>query len=543
MTGVTRQAQIGLPVPLPRSNYTQERVYPVKGYSDQPDIPSGPDNIIDGQNAWIWQERVTPRPRLQAIAQNVLNDVPVGAFTYFEVGGIADPMLFSRSTAAYLSQGTWSALSYVPSGASFNPPSGGIGDPIFGTSTYLSRADTNIAVWVNGLDPAFAWGGPANGTTYSTLTQGYIAADVTVANDRLIYWNVGYLSSSSRLVQRVAWTASGNPEDTTGPDAGYQDLLDMRGVGTRTFTIADQLVVATDQEIWRGTFIGPPYVYQFTPLSRTQGIPFPKAAINTPEGLFWLGSDFMIYNIQPFYWYSKIDPVGFPVQRTFHDQMADPTTAFFGYHGDAKMLTLYYTDTAGSYPQRGMTYNTISKVWTPQVFAQNLAIGFSAQQSSSATTWDALVGTFAAQALTYNQLLGASAVGSSEAVASSTGTAYSFIHSALQATDDGVPVLTSSTFGQLFSALPERRKFLDEVRLDVQADISSTLSVAISGDAGQTFPVETAVTVSVASTSSQVRVKSAGISGAYHNVRLRSTGGSWNVVTITARSKVEGEAI
>ena len=566
MVSIPRQGQFGFPVHLPQSSYTQERVMPTKGYTDLPDIPAGPQSIVSGQNIWIWQERLTPRPRLQQLGTNALSDVPTGAFTYYDVTGDGFPMIFSKGTATYFDPAAgWTTLSYnsnLSSGVN-HPPSGGQNDRIFGTATYLPRADTNIAVWVNGVDPAFCWGGPINtgiagseGTGYSTLTQAYIAHDVTIANSRLVYWNVGYTSTSSQLVTRVAWTAAGDPEDNTGIDAGYQDLLDMRGVGTRCFTVADQLVVATDQEIWRGTFVGPPYVYQFTPLSRTQGVPFPRAAINTPEGLFFLGDDDMVYNIPPFYWYSKIDPVGIAVQRTLHNQMADATTAFFGYHADAKQLTLYYTDTTGAYPNRGLTYNTLSKVWTPQKFAQNLVVGFTGDQTSantmgtsSATTWGALVGPLSGNILTYNQLLGFSGGGTGgiqgleEACISSAGTAYTFQHGSVQSTDDGVQVMAEATLGPMFVALPDRRKFFDEVRVDVQADSSSVLSIAISGDLGQTFPVETALQLSQGSTSSQYRVKSTGVSGINHTIRIRSQDGTWNIPAITGKAKIEGEAI
>ena len=541
MVGIPRQGLYGFPVKLPKSAYTQERVIPTKGYTDLPDISAGPSSIVSGQNVWIWQERLTPRPRLLAVDGNALNDVPTGAFTYFDVNGIAYPVIASQGTFAYLSSGSWTALTYN-SGVSNEPPSGGAANTVHGTSIYLPRADANIAVWVNGVNPAFCWAGEQNGTQYSTLSQGLIAEDVTIANSRLIYWNVGYLSSTSQLVTRVAWTAAGDPEDTTGIDSGYNDLLDMRGVGTRCFTVADQLLVASDQEIWRGTFVGYPYVYQFTPLSRAQGIPYGRAAINTPEGLFWLGSDDMVYNIPPYYWYSKIDPVGYAVQRTLHRDLADPTTAFFGYHGDAKQLTLYYTDTAGSYPQRALTYNTISKVWAPQTFTHNLVASFTGNKSSTATQWDQLVGTFAQQTLSYDQLAGASTA-LFDGVVSSGGSAYVFRPAYEQPTDDGVAVLEEATMGPMFTAMPERRKFLDETRIDVQCDSTSSMSVAISGDLGQTFPAERLITLSAGSASSQYLLKHTGVSGVNHTIRLRSIGGAWNVNAITGRAKIEGEAI
>jgi hypothetical protein len=535
---VSRKLPYGVPIPPPRSVFTQERVVPDRGYTDLPDILAGPTSVISGQNCWLWQERVTPRPRLVNI-QNCLADIPTGAFQYYDVTGTQFPMLFSRSTAAYQSGGTWNPLTYV-SGVSNNPPTGGIRNPVFGTSVYLPRADANIAVWVNGVDPAFAWAGPTSGNNYSTLSQSYIAADVTLSDNRLIYWNIRYLSSTSQLVTRVAWTAAGNPEDTTsivGP--GYTDLLDMRGVGTRCFTIGDNIVVATDHEIWRGRFVGEPYTYDFQPITRQQGIPFPRAAILVPEGLVWLGDDFMIYRLGQDL--SGPTAIGQAIQRTLHLQAADPALSFFGYHADAKMLTLYYTDTAGSYPQRGLTLN-LGGQWMPQKYAQKLVVGFQATASSGATTWGALVGPLTGNILTYNQLLGQGSYGFSEAVAASSGTAYIFDPPHISATsDDGVAVPEEVTLGPFFTAIVEQRKYIDTVRLDVQADVASTLSVALSGDNGLSFPGEVSFAVSATSNGSQYVVRPGGVSAVNPLVRIRSTGGAWNIYSVTGKARLDGE--
>lgn len=525
---MTRQLRYGA-YPPPRSQFTTSRVIPDRGYSDLPDITAGESSVVSGQNCWIWQERLTPRPRLLN-SLNPLSDIPVGAFQHFDVAGTQYPMIFSSGTASQNVAGNWTTLTYA-SGASNNAPTGGSRDWIFGTSVYLPRADQNLAVWVNGVDPAFCW---TNGTTYSTLTQSYIAHDVTVANNRLVYWNVRYLSSSSQLVTRVAWTASGNPEDTTsfiGP--GYVDLLDMHGVGTRCFTLGDQIVVATDQEIWRGTFVGDPYTYDFHRVTDTVGMPYARAAILIPEGLFFVGADMMVYRGL------ELEQVGKPVQRTLHNAVADPATMFFGYHSDAKMLTLYYTDSVGPYPNRGLTLNLLTGQWMPQKYSQNLVVAFSSYQASSATTWGALSAPLVQNTLTYNQLLGLPVKGYSEAVAASAGTTYLLSHSATS--DDGVPVYEEATLGPLFASISEQRKYTDTVRVDVQADSASSLSVALSGDNGMSFPGEVSFTASQSSNGSQYVTRPGGVNGVYPLVRIRSTGGQWNVLSVTARGRLDGE--
>lgn len=540
MVSVPRSGQFGFPVPLPKSAFTQARWYPTLGYSDSPDIQTEPGSITSGCNIWLWGERLQPRPRLQQLGDvNPLSDVGVGAFLYYDVNGVAYPIVASKGTISILNGGAWTPLVYQ-SGTSNLAPSGGQNDLVFGTSVYLPRLDQNLLVVTNGVDPVFV-AAPSQSTTLSTGTQALIAKDIALFDTRLVYWNVRYLSSSSQLVQRVAWTVKGNPEDQTSIGAGYQDLFDMKGVGTRIFARVDELFVATDQEIWRGRAVGPPFDFQFDPFSRVQGIPYPRAAINTPDGLFWVGADLMVYRVQPYYW-SQVEPVGARIQRTLHNEVGDPQSLNFGYHADAKQLTLYYTRIGDTIPQRGWTLNTLTGTWTPELYAHGMSVGFTSPVASTATQWNQLVGSFAAQTLTYDQLLGASS-DFNEATVSSGGTVYIHKHPDEQATDDGVPVLHEATSGALFGAMPERRKYADTLRAQVRADSASSLSFALSADMGATFPSEIGVAVSAGSNSSQVVLRLPGVDGTNHMVRVRSTGGSWELTQAALMAKVTGQAV
>jgi len=540
-----RRHAYGFPVQLPRSAYTQVRFAPVQGFTDAPDLQTAPGSITSGQNCWIWANRLLPRPRLARIGTTILGDSPTGAFPYNDISGVEYPVITSRATVMYLSGADWQPLTYVASGSTNIPPSGGANDHWYATSIYLPRLDANIGVMANGVDPLFAWAGPSSGTAYSTLTQAPVAVDVATLKDHLVAWNIREPSSSSQLVTRVAWAVRGDPEDWTSINefAGAEDLFDMKGIGTRVFAQNDELLLASDKEIWRGRHIGPPFVFQFTPFVRTLGIPFKRAAIQTPDGLFWLGDDSMVYRLPP-YGYAQVESVGTDVQRVLHETSADPSTAFFGYHADARMLSLYYTATSGSAPQRAFTLNTLTGTWTPQRYTQGLSVGFVAPlaTASSATTWGALSGTFAAQALTYNQLLGgASATGQrNEAVVSSTGTPYAFSHSA--SSDDGQTVTQEAALGMLFASMPERRKYLDKVRWDVRADSASSLSVAVSANAGQSF-TEQRIAISAQSAVTQ-NVTNWNLDGIYHMTRVRTDSPhTFELHGVTVRAKLGGEAI
>ena len=548
MVSVPRSSAFGFPVRLPRSTYTQVRFAPTLGFKDGPDLQNPPGSITSGRNVWIWAGSLRPRPRLQQIGTtNVLRDVPTGAWNYNDVQGIAYPMISSRATVAYLQANAWTPLTYV-SGTSNHPPSGNIGDSWYGASVYLPRLDTNMAVFTNGVDPLFAWGGPSSGTAYSTLTQAPIAKDLALLQSHLVAWNVRELGGSGQLVTRAQWAVRGDPENWTDGNgfAGFSDLLDMGGVGTRIFAHNDQLLVATDQELWRGQFVGAPFVFQFTPFSRQLGMPYPNAAIQTQAGLFFLGNDLMVYRIDP-YWSAQPVPIGKDVQKRLHDLNVDPASTFFGYHADALQLTIYFTTAVGTEPMNALTLNLATGAWTPQLFQHALGRSFHASapviSSSALTQWNQLVGAFSAQSKTYSQLLGAtgSAAGAitTDSVVASAGTAYAFLHSATS--DDGIAVTSDAVLGTLFADLPERRKYLDHVRWDLRTDSSSSVSVGVSGDLGNTYQ-EQRLAVSAGSQTSQHKTNW-GVDGVYHTVRIRCDAPHTFVLNgVAVRAKIGGEA-
>ena len=553
-----REVPYGIPTQPPRSSVSQVRVAPT-GYSDTPALLAEPGSITSGQNVWLWNG-LRCRPRLQQLGTtNPLNDVPTGGQLYNSVDGAFQPVVESKRTVSTLIGDTWQPLTYV-SGMSNNPPSGGQNDFWFGAITYLPRVDQNILVLVNGVDPAFA-AMPSRTTTYSTLTQGLIAHDVAAFDNRIFYWNIRYSSSASQLVQRLAWTTRGNPEEssTTNIGPGYVDVFDMVGYGTRVIPRLDGLLIATDQQVWTAQPLGDAFgTYNPQPFLRSVGMPHSRAVLNTPDGLFWLGQDLMVYHM-PLAGYD-VQPIGAKIQRTLHQEIGDPFAAFLGYHADARQLTLYYEESSDSFTRRGWTLNTLTGQWAPQRYSHGLTVGFSTpivvtsvssgSSGSGAPVWDALVGSFAANAQTYNELLsGSPGVGGSSSAANfvevavaSAGTVYAHIHPEAQATDDGVAVHHEATLATPMATVPERNKWVERARWDFRADSASSVSVAISGNFGQTYPQELQLSVSATSVSSQIPTTWS-VAGPNPTVRVRSTGGTWELVGLAVQARFLGEEL
>lgn len=538
-----RQNPFGFAPQPPRSLYTGEVFAPTKGFVDAPDIvvPSG--SITSGQNVWIWGNSFQNRPRLQQVGSNTpFADVPTGAWLYSNVEGVEYPMVAAKSTVAYLTADVWTALTYQ-STSSTNPPSGTQNDYWFATQAYLPRVDQNIVIMANGVDPLFA-AMPSQSTAFSTLTQSPIAKDVVVLQDHVIAWNIRESSSASRLVNRVRWSVRGDAEDwtTTASFAGFEDITDLRGEGTRIFALGNQLVLASTRELWRGEWRAPQasgdQVFTFTPLNRKVGMPWRRAALQTPDGLFFVNQDLMLCHLPTFG--GDVELIGGNVQHLLHDAVVGPQNMFLGWHPDANQISLYYNADVGTSSKRAWTLNATTGTLTPQIFGHSLTVGFLAPPtSSSGSTWDfSATAQLQDMTFTYAQLAAGLGDTMTEAVVTSSGTVLGFSHSATS--DYGSVVLHEGVFGGLHSEAADRVKFCDTVRCHFVADSASSVSIGVSGDEGASFS-EQRIALSAQSNSSQY-VTHFGVSGPAHMVRVRAESPSvFELSMMETRAKLGGE--
>src|SRR5207247_3619549 len=91
-------------------------------------------------------------------------------------------------------------------------------------------------------------------------------------------------SAQSDFVQRVQWNDRGSASSWTGGLAGYEDLLAMRGQGTRIVTQDNRVILFSDAEIWQGYPSNFPFVFRFEPLDRSIGCPYSWTISDTPQG-------------------------------------------------------------------------------------------------------------------------------------------------------------------------------------------------------------------------------------------------------------------
>jgi hypothetical protein len=90
----------------------------------------------------------------------------------------------------------------------------------------------------------------------------------------------------------VQWSQRGNASNWTGEGSGFEDLLQMRGMGMAVRGASDgRLILWSDNEIWYGVGATYPAQFQFAPLETTVGCPFPETIADTDYGFVFLGSD------------------------------------------------------------------------------------------------------------------------------------------------------------------------------------------------------------------------------------------------------------
>ncbi|MEG7697722.1 hypothetical protein U2181_15260, partial [Listeria monocytogenes] len=77
--------------------------------------------------------------------------------------------------------------------------------------------------------------------------------------------------------------------------AGFEDLLDAKGAGTRLIVSDNLVYIFFEDEIWQGTRATGTSSFAFSALDRSIGSPYPCTIVQTPLGIFFLGRDLNVY--------------------------------------------------------------------------------------------------------------------------------------------------------------------------------------------------------------------------------------------------------
>lgn len=493
--------RFGSPLRYPvRSSESVLIVEPTLGIdTSQPSVDAPLGSTPASDNYIMREGSLEPRPMLSLrnSTPQPMGNIPIlGAHELVSVANARFPVVSGTTRWAVYGQAAtpngWSVLSYVSAFGLNDPPSGSDTDYWDFTQSYYALGDDNIAIGANGSYQSL-YCTQSDTTVFSTLTGAPQAKFVASLDNYIIAFNIR--EGSADYVQRVSWSDRGSASSWTGGLSGFEDLLSMKGQGTRVVTHDNKLVLFSDSEIWQGIQRDFPFIWNFSPYDTSRGCPYSWTITQTPAGLMFMGKDYQVYLLPKGGGPSQ--PIGQRLHRSIRNNIDQPTRAWAVYDNTYSQYQLYYAVKGGSgRPQRGVFLDINTGSWAPQSFDRSgggisLTRGVEIGVSSSATTWGGLGAAsvrWADLSATWAELAGTSEE-RAVLVGSSAGTLY-YLNSAATS-DNGTAVECRWQSTGLFGEDPSHQKAVTGLRVDYQADSASSLTVRFSQNAGASFGNET----------------------------------------------------
>lgn len=506
----TRQTRYGNPFNVPISSAVSTLILePTLGFAlNQPETDLRPGQTPDASNMLMREGALTLRPTLSAYT---LNENPVGPITggatIVSSNGSFYPIVSGATRLAYYSNLSWSSpLSYVSAGGNDAPISGNSLDFSDIAQTFDPGTEEMLAIiGCQSYQTLLAWS--AGSDIYSSITSAPRARYVAGFDNFVLALNVRESGTTeARYVQRVQWSDRGNPLqwDPTASDslAGFEDLLDAKGEGTRLVALDDRVLIFFEDEIWQGVRTTGASSFQFSALDRTIGCPFPWTVTITPLGVFFLGRDLMVYLLGK--GEAKASPVGFPVQRRLRDRINNPERAWGIWDGDTGTYQLWYPVRGGdATAQEALYLNVGENSFAPQSVRHatgNLSLqrGFTAYSETPATgsAWSNLQATgetWSSIGSTWAEMYATSAFGGRVLAAGTSSGTIGYFSNGTH--DLGIPVRAHWRSMAMGGELPNRTKVLQEIRIDYQSSSLNTIGVRASRDQGATYDPTSVVTL------------------------------------------------
>ncbi len=507
----------GIPLQIPPRSLTSTLIVePTLGLdSSQPSVDAPLGTTPSAENFIMREGALEPRPMLTLRSTNPqpLSTPVLGGWEFSDVANNRYPVISGTTVLAWYSTGSWSRLSYVAAGGVNSPPAGSNISYWDATQIYYDKQDENIAVLANGsYQSLYCW--QSNTTVFSTLTGAPQAKCVGALDNYLVAFNIlDPGSQSSAFVQRVQWSDRGSASSWTGGLSGFEDLLDMRGQGTRVLSQENRLILFSDAEVWQGTTSDFPFVFRFQPLDRSVGCPYPFTATPTPLGIIFLARNLQAY-LLPKAGGTAV-PIGQRMHRDIRNSIDAPERSWSVYDQNTDQWQLYYPIRGGTgRPQRAIYLNLTDGSWAPQSFDRvsgslSLTRGFAVTgiaASSSATTWGGLQAAgvrWADLSMSWAALNGLTNTQDARSVyiGSSGGTMYEL--SSTATSDNGIGVESRWRSGGMEGLDPNEQKTVTGFRADYQADSASSLTVRFSQNAGASFEAGRRINLAATSELSQ----------------------------------------
>lgn len=453
-----------------------------------------------------------PRPMLSlrnSTPQPFGTDTIAGAYELVSVTDGRTPIVSGTTQWAVYGQSLtpngWSVLSYVSSYGITDPPNLTAGSDYFDfTQTYYPLTDQNLAIGAAGSYQTL-YVTQSDSTIFSSLTGAPRAKFVTSLNDYVLAFNVSDPATGGHFVQRVVWNDRGSASSWTGGLSGFEDLLSMRGAGTRAFVQDNKVMLTSDEEIWQGVPRDYPFTWDFSPYDTSRGCPYSWTLARTPLGAIFLGKDLQVYLLPK--GGGQATPIGQRLHRSIRNTIDHPERAWAVYDNTYSQYQLHYAIKGGSgFPQRAVYLDIYSGSWAPQSFdrsggAISVSRGCEIALSSSATTWGGASALRWADVNASYAEMGGASESRAILIGSSAGTLYYMNSNATS--DNGTPVQSRWLSTGIGGEDPSAQKTVREFRVDYQGDSSSSLTVRFSQTLGDSFGLQTRMNLPAVSGLSQ----------------------------------------
>jgi hypothetical protein len=514
--------------------------------TSQPSVDAPLGSTPSASNMILREGGIEPRSGLQLRNTNPqpINGPVLGGQEVWDVGGVRYPIVSGRTQVAWFSNGSWSLLSYVSAGGVDASPNGSTTSYWDGTQIYYANRDQNIAVLANGsYQSLYCW--ESNTTVYSTLTGAPRAKYVASFDNYILAFNIRDPgSATSDFVQRVQWNDRGSASSWTGGLSGFEDLLTMKGEGTRIVAQDNLVILFSTNEIWQGYPSNFPFVFRFEPYDRSVGCPYPWTVADTPLGLIFLSRNLQTYLLPKAG--GPAQPIGQRIHRTIRDSIDAADRSWGIYDYSTNHYQLYIPTQGGSgYPQSAVFLNLDEGSWAPQTYDTSLSLtrGFAITglaQTSSATSWDGALGiTWDGTNKTWDSFNTTTVVADRRDVyvGSSAGTVY--VYDSNATTDNGVAIPCRWRSTALWGDMPGRQKTVTEWRVDYQSESASSLTLKFSQNQGGSFEQGTGVDLPATSGASQA-IAYPYLSAGYPCFQVESEGQRYRLFRFYIQARIGG---
>jgi hypothetical protein len=524
--GVQRKSKFGFSPPPKAASTHTVRLVPlsqgVKLDTAWPLLPPGSSTSMT--NYLPLDGRLIPRSRLSSLNTiNVPGNTVIGLCELTQ-SLTAQPILWYSAATVHgvvTSNGSISRASFV---SSFGLGVGSLAARLNWqyAPVYSAALDANMLMAVGrgvgggSTDTILVlYNGVSSAPIYSYLTSAPKAAAVASFDNYAIAFNIGTFGT------RVQWCVRGNASNWTSEGSGFEDLLQMRGLGMAARGSADgRLILWSDTEIWYGLTATYPAQFTFAPLDTAVGCPFPNTIAETDLGFIFLGSDMRLRLLSKGGGASQIIAQSLNAFLVDGVRTEDTVETSWAVFDPRTRCYLLYVSRTNATTWAGIALNIDTGEWG---FIDHPAFGTALSPSCGATVSRAFARYIGTEGVMYG---------------TSTGTICS-TNSKL-GTELGSVVTSTYRSAPIASDLAGNHKLLTQLDCDYRATSRATVNVKVSQDGGNSFGI-TALPLSLLSAPVAGRATSQMYAGsAYPSVELTSTDTGYELHRLDATLELGG---